>query len=502
MDDTRRSRPPDAVSAKGRPEREQASKRDSAEVSPVRAKGHPEREQASKRDSAGAGPVRAAVAGALATALPCGGRVAIALSGGRDSVALLDAAAAVADGASVEVVAFHVEHGLSPNAGAWTRFCADACAARAVPCHVEQVTISRGPRISVEAAAREARYAALASLAAAHGVTAVLLAHHADDQAETTLLQLLRGAGPRGLAAMPKARHDGRIHWLRPFLDLPRTRIEAYAHERSLAFVDDESNADTRYRRNALRRDLVPVLRAIAPGYPSALARAASLQGEAAALLDDLAAIDARCGYDGVALDRATLAGLDGRRARNLLRWFLRQQGLQAPSRARLAAMLRQLVHADADARVSVRHAGAAVGVHRGRIIVHRAECEPFARGWDGADSVTLPHGTLSLVPGLGSGIAARHLRTPGVTIRSGVDGERLALAGRVARRPVADLLREAGIPHWARRGLPRIYCGGTLAAVAPLGVDAAFAAAPDEAARTIVWQPAPECVEHTRLLW
>ena len=452
--------------------------------------------------SAEVSPVRPAVAGALATALPRGGRIAIAFSGGRDSVVLLDAAVAVADEASVETVAFHVEHGLSPNAGAWARFCAGACAARAVPCYVEEVTIARGARISVEAAAREARYAALASLAAAHGVTAVLLAHHADDQAETTLLQLLRGAGPRGLAAMPKVRHDGRIQWLRPFLDLPRARIEAYARERSLAFVDDESNADARYRRNALRRDLVPVLRAIAPGYPSPLVRAASLQGEAAALLDDLAAMDARSGYDGVTLDRATLAMLDGRRARNLLRWFLRQQGLPAPSRARLATMLRQLVHADADARVSVRHAGASVGVHRGRIIVHRVECEPFARGWDGADSVTLPHGTLSLVPGRGSGIAARHLRAPGVTIRSGVDGERLALAGRAARRPVADLLREAGIPHWERRGLPRIYCGDALAAVAPLGVDAAFAAAPDEAARTIVWQPAPEGVQRARLLW
>jgi tRNA(Ile)-lysidine synthase len=490
MADTRRSAVPDAVRAKGRPEREQASKRDSAEGSPVRAKGRPEREQASKRDSAEVSSVRAAVARALASTVPRGGRVAVALSGGRDSVVLLDAAAALAEAASVEVVAFHVEHGLSANAGAWARFCGAFCAARAVPCHVERVSVARGPRISVEAAAREARYAALAALAAAHGASAVLLAHHADDQAETLLLQLLRGAGPRGLAAMPAARYDGRIHWLRPFLDLPRARIEGYARERSLAFVDDESNADPRYRRNALRRGVVPALRAIAPGYPAAVARAASLQGEAAALLDDLAAVDARSGYDGVALDRATLAALDARRGRNLLRWFLRQQGLPAPSQARLAAMLRQLAHADADARVSVGHASAVVGVHRGRILVHRAECEPFARKWDGAESVALPHGTLTLVPGLGRGIAARHLRTFGVTIRSGVAGERLVLAGRAARRPVADLLREAGIPHWERRGLPRIYCGGTLAAVAPLGVDVAFAAAPGEPAREIVWRP------------
>ena len=445
-----------------------------------------------KGDGSDVSLVRAAVADALASRLPHGGRVAVALSGGRDSVVLLDATIALAEHAPIVIVAFHVEHGLSANAGAWARFCADSCAARALPCHIERVRVARGPRISVEASAREARYAALAALAAAHGVTAVLLAHHADDQAETALLQLLRGAGPRGLAAMPAARYDGRVHWLRPFLDLPRARIEAYAQDRSLAFVDDESNADPRYRRNALRRDVVPALRDIVPGYPGTVARAASLQAEAASLLDELAVIDARSGYDGVALDRAALAALDARRARNLLRWFLRQQGLPAPSQARLAAMMQQLVHAEADARVSLRHAGASIGVHRGRILVHRPECEPFACGWDGTDSVALPHGTLMLVPGVGHGIAARHLRASGVTIRSGVAGERLGLAGRAARRPVSDLLREAGVPHWERRGLPRIYCGGTLAAVAPLGVDAAFAAAPGEPARDIAWRPGP----------
>ena len=154
--------------------------------------------------------------------------------------------------------------------------------------------------------------------------------------------------------------------------------------------------------------------------------------------------------------------------------------------------MLQQLVHADADARVSLRHAGASIGIHRGRILVHRAECEPFAHGWDGTDAVALPHGTLTLVSRVGHGIAARHLRASGITIRSGLPGERLALAGRTARRPVADLLREAGIPHWERRGLPRICCGGALAAVAILGVDAAFAAAPGEPARDIVWRPGP----------
>ena len=161
------------------------------------------------------GALPAAVARAIANALPTGGRVAVALSGGRDSVALLDATLAAATPASSGVVALHVDHGLSPNASHWAQFCRALCAERGVVCDVASVVVGREARISVEAAARTARYAALSRLARAHGVAAVLLAHHADDQAETLLLQLLRGAGPRGLAAMPAARFDG-IWWLRP----------------------------------------------------------------------------------------------------------------------------------------------------------------------------------------------------------------------------------------------------------------------------------------------
>jgi tRNA(Ile)-lysidine synthase len=402
---------------------------------------------------------------------------------------LLDSTHAVAAALRCDVVGLHVHHGLSPNADAWYEFCRAACDERRVPFAMRRVQVQRSPRTSLEAAARAARYAALAELADEQRVDALLLAHHADDQAETLLLQLLRGAGAPGLAAMPPARIVGRRVWLRPFLALPRARLEAYAAARALRFIDDESNADARHRRNALRERVVPTLRSIAPGYPVTLARAARHQAEAAALLDDLARLDAQHALDCATLDRAALRALQPPRARNLLRWFLASHGLRAPSAARLDEMLHQLCAASADARVALRHAGAEVGVHHGRIRVHRPPPAPFCQGWKGEPRVELAHGTLALTRRLGGGIASRHLDASTVTIRAGSAGERLQLAGRV-RRPVADLLREAGVPHWDRLALPRVYCNEALAGVACLGIDTAFVAAPDEAGFALEWHP------------
>jgi tRNA(Ile)-lysidine synthase len=441
-------------------------------------------------DSGGHAAIRGAVAGLLLQALPEGGHVGVALSGGRDSVALLDAALAVAEDVRCSVSAFHIGHGLSPNADIWSRFCGELCATRGVPFASRNVHVVRAARISVEAAARAARYDALAALAHEHGAAAVLLGHHADDQAETMLLQLLRGAGPRGLAAMPRSRVECDIRWLRPFLALPRAAIDRYATQRALHYIEDESNADPRYRRNALRTTVVPALRALAPGYPGVLGRAAEHQAEAAALLDELAELDARVAYDGASLDCAVLRALDPPRARNLLRWFLRRRGLRAPSATRLADMLRQLVTAGRDARTDIAHAGAKIGVHRGRVMIHRPAPAYFALEWSGASSVVLPHGTLLFNATRGTGIAAHHLRAARVTLRAGTSGERLGVAGCASRRAVADLLREAGVPHWDRIGVPRVYCGDALAAVARAGVDATFAARRDEPAFALDWRP------------
>ena len=357
---------------------------------------------------------------------------------------------------------------------------------------MRRVAVPRAPRTSLEASARHARYEALAAAAREAGTAAVVLAHHRDDQAETLLLQLLRGAGPHGLAAMPAARTDANgLVWLRPLLDVPRAAIEAYVAQRGLRYVDDESNADARHARNALRRGVLPALAAAAPGYVATLARAARLQADAALLADDLAAIDARAAVDAGTLDRRILATLPGHRARNLLRWHLRSLGLPPPSHARLAAMLAQLTGARSDAGVRLAHASVEIGVHREHIVVHAPPPPPYEAHWDGVQPLTLPHGRLSLAPTRDGGLDPARLRRAPLVVRPRRGGERLALAADRPRRALASLLREASVPPWERAALPLLFCGDDLAAVPGLGVDAAFRAAPGEAGVALVWLPA-----------
>ena len=423
--------------------------------------------------------------------------VTVALSGGRDSMVLLDALATAAPAHGIALAAIHVHHGLSPRADAWAEFCADACAARGVTLNVHRVAVDRASGMGIEAAARAARYAVFA----AADTDFVALAHHADDQAETLLLQLLRGAGAHGLAAMPVVRplHDG-VALLRPLVELPAAALQAYARAHGLDWIEDESNSDTALRRNFLRREIAPLLAATFPGYPATLARAAQLQGETAQLLDELAAVDARdvtaanADAGAHALDRAAFASLAQRaphRASNLLRWFLRRHGLRAPSAARLGAMQRQLAGAAADARVRLAHDGAEIGIHRGRILVHAPALPPWRAAWQGETTLALPHGTLEFVAVAGSGLAATALARATVIVRPRAGGERIRFAPDGPRQTVKRLLHAADMPHWQRDALPLVFCGDALAAIPGIGVDAAFAAAIGERGFEVRWHPA-----------
>lgn len=419
------------------------------------------------------------------------GRLAVALSGGRDSVVLLDALAQLAATRSLSLTAIHVHHGLSINANAWAQFCADLCRTRNIAFTVRKVEVPRTPGLSLEAEARRARYAALADAALQQAISHIALAHHQDDQAETVLLQLLRGAGPHGLAAMPQTRGDPRgLLWLRPLLEVARSEIDRYRAARKLTFVDDESNLDRRHLRNALRMTALPALKAISPQLAPILARAAAHQGEASLLLDELAAVDATPAFDGATLDRALLGELAPPRARNLLRWFLRQHALPAPSTARLAAMLAQLTRARPDARVKLVHAGTEIGVYHGRINVHGPPPPAYSVPWAGQAVLALPHGTLAFERTLGQGVAAKRLGAAQVTVRARGGGERLQLAPGRPRRALKAILHEAGIPEWERQRLPLLFCGDELAAVPGLGVDVAYQAGGTAPGFALRWEP------------
>jgi len=436
--------------------------------------------------------VRRAVAAWVASLPPGHGPVAFALSGGRDSMTLLDAGAAALAAVGRTAVALHVHHGLHADADAWAGACARACESRGVAFASRRVAIARAPRASLEALARDARYEALAALAIANGATTIALAHHQDDQAETLLLQLGRGAGPAGLAAMPAESLDERgLRWCRPLVGVTRADIDAYASARGLAWVDDPSNADVRLRRNAVRARVAPAIAAALPGYPATLARAAAHQADAAALLDALAAIDARAaGFDAASgtLASATLAALEPARARNLLRWFLRRRGLPPPSSARLDAMLRQLAGARRDATIELAHAGAIVGRHRGRVAVHDPAPADYRLAWHGEPAVALPHGELAFEPAEGRGVDARRAGE-GLEIRPRRGGERMRLAAGCARRELKSLLRESDLPPWERDALPLVVAGDALVAVPGLGVDADWQAPAGSAGLVPVWR-------------
>lgn len=286
-------------------------------------------------------PLPDKVRATLARHLAPGARLRLGLSGGLDSMVLLHVLAGLRP--EYAVAALHVHHGLSAHADEWATFCRQACAQLEIPLQVVRVRLDLDAAEGVEATARGARYEALAK----PGADAIVTAHHADDQTETVLFQLLRGGGPRALAAMPESRPLAPgLLLVRPLLASLRSELEAYAHQHGLRWVEDDSNIDPRYTRNALRLDVMPAIARHLPNYREHLISSAQRMAEAADLLDDLAELDgAEAGLPG-SLDCAILKRLSESRARNLLAHYLRVQGVPLPSPAHLTEMLRQLKEA------------------------------------------------------------------------------------------------------------------------------------------------------------
>jgi len=428
-----------------------------------------------------------------------GARLTVGLSGGVDSVVLLDCLRRAARHRGWHVAAVHVNHQLSPNAGRWAAFCRRLCAARRVPLEVVPVDVAhRGS--GQEAAARAARYAAFAK----QDCEFIVLAHHLDDQAETVLLQLLRGAGVRGLAAMPLVRkaEGGRRKAevpapaiLRPLLGVTRAEILGYAKARGLKWIEDESNRDTRHARNFLRHDVLPLLGRRFPGYRATLARSARHLGEAAAVLDEVAAADGAGQLSGGSLAVAALRRLPPARARNLLRHFLDSQGVSMPATQHLDEALRQVMAARQDARIVMELDGARLRRFGGRVHVVRAAGVPreLRRRWRGERRLGLPElgGTVALERTTGRGIGIVRLAGAAVTIRVRQGGERLRPDRRRPRRSLKNLLQEARMEPWRRERLPLLFCGEQLVWVPGIGVDCAFRARRGEPAIAPAWLPA-----------
>jgi tRNA(Ile)-lysidine synthase len=281
--------------------------------------------------------------------------LAVAFSGGADSTALLLAAAQRWPGA---VQAIHVHHGLQAAADAFTEHCVRTCQALQVPLHVRRVDARPAPGESPEDAARTARYEALAGAAREAGLACVLLAQHADDQAETLLLALSRGAGLPGLASMPARFERHGVAFLRPLLDVPGPELRRWLRDQGVAFVEDPTNADTRYTRNRIRREVMPALEQAFPQFRETFARSARHAAQAQRLLEEVAAADLSA--MGGEPDIGRLQALSRARQANLLRHWLRIAHGQRCSAAQLDELLAQV--ADCTTRGHRLHLKAGTG--------------------------------------------------------------------------------------------------------------------------------------------
>lgn len=433
--------------------------------------------------------VRAALVDTLKTP---DARVCVALSGGVDSVVLLDLLTRLRDDLCFELSAAHVSHGISAHSAEWALFCARLCERLDVPLSVFEVSVARDDPDGLEAAARKMRHAALNSLS----VDWLVFGHHADDQAETMLFRLARGAGVRGLAAMRGTvpAQDGKPGRVRPMLGLRRADILVYAQHQKLQWVEDDSNTDVRFARNFLRCRVLPVLEQGVAGAVGNMARAAGNLAEADGLLEDLAELDRQqCSPDAHGgLTLQALLSLPDARVLNVLRSGMRQLNLQSPSRKRLLELVRQLRQGVSRPLRSVL-GEVACCVYRGRIWL-----EPAVDAPPPASLVLNPEpgcvrwgaGAVRLESTVGAGVSLARLQAAtSVSLTTRWEGMGLRVGPGRPRRMFRKLCQDLGVPPWWRDRLPVLCLDGQVAWVGEIGVAGGFECAPDEPGVVLSWQ-------------
>lgn len=425
--------------------------------------------------------------------------IIVGLSGGVDSVVLLDILSRLAAQMRFKLSALHVNHGISRNAADWSHFCARLCARHGIPITVAYLRVTKTAGESLEALAREKRYHIFSRLRgdSRQCLTFLALAQHRDDQAETVLLQLFRGAGVRGLSAMPQLKKqsiDAAPQILRPLLDTTRNRIEAYAALRHLQWIQDDSNDDVQFKRNFLRHKVFPVLTRIYPGLSGTLSRSSRHMAEASQLLDELAESDARqCMVSG-RLVVAALNELSLPRARNLLRYVLWRQGIPVPNTVRLAEILRQLLSSAPDTRLHIPFGNHEIRVYQGCVYIQKASRQPDAGlqwTWRGETELVLDAacGSILFNHVQGQGISSEKLMQAPVIIKTRQGGERFKPDCNRPRRSLKNLLQEASIAPWSRYTLPLLYCGEKLVWVPQIGIDCEFQARSGEHGIDLEWR-------------
>lgn len=430
---------------------------------------------------------RAWLAARLAELLPDYPAVSlcVAVSGGMDSTVLLAALAGSHRGARPKLRAVHVDHGLHANSPIWSAQCRALADSLGVPLEVLTANISRARGDSLEAVARESRYALLAANLSQGEF--LLTAHHEDDQLETVLLQLFRGGGPAGIAAMPPLTRFARGWLARPLLTRTRSDLHAWAKANKLSWSEDDTNEDETLSRNYLRRRILPLIRERWPGVATAVARSARHAAEAQRLLDILARRDVERAADGDRLAVSALRALPPDRRRNALRFWITQSGHRPPDASRLAEICGPLLEAREDANPRVVWNGAlaqrdggwlaigpegAPGTEAAQPVLWHWRSQRDCRLSDGRGKLELrhdPRGPLDLDA----------LPEP-LMVRTRSGGERLRPRRGGPRRALKNLLQEAHVSITERKRLPLLWSGDRLVAAADLWCDESVQAGPD----------------------
>lgn len=410
-----------------------------------------------------------------------------------DSVVLLHLLQSIAPRFQWQLSALHVHHGISANADAWAEFCIKLCAQYAIPLQIERVDIAPlRDEHGVEAAARKLRHAVFLKQACDF----VALAHHADDQAETLMLQLLRGAGVKGVSAMPVLKPANlQMHaTVRPLLDVARALLHDYASQNGLSWIEDESNTDVRYPRNFLRHRILPELEAHFPQYRETLARSAQHFAEAGQLMDELAQLDASQALEGETLDVNVLRSLSHVRAKNLLRYFLHVRGAVMPQSVQLEDMLHQLCDAREDAAVCVSFGDWEVRRYQDGVYAMRAQ-SPFdpaaVLAWAGEGELLWSAMGVKIIftTASGNGISLDKLKGGKISLRLRSGEESMRLHSKGANRSLKNILQEKHIPPWQRERLPLLYCGDELVAIIGVAIHADYQADEGEKSLLVSWK-------------
>lgn len=423
-------------------------------------------------------------------------RIAVAWSGGRDSTALLHATLIAAQPLGVEVIALHVHHGLSPQADAWVAFCEAQAArwSRRFPIRLRIARLEGRPERgeSVEAWARQARYRALRRMAMEEGADTVLLAHHRLDQAETVLIQALRGGGVAGLAGMPREAEREGICWLRPWLDREPQAIAAYVRRHRLQHIEDDSNADPRFARNRLRLQVWPAIEQAFPQATTTLADTASWAQQAAVCLDELAAQDLAGMSDQRGLVIARWAATSEARRANALRHWLRAQfGRPAPA----SLVLRLMTELGQAGQGSWEGEGGRLRAYRGRLSwvaqapatdVHPARESTCGIRRAGRHALPGWGGTLSVQRVSEDGVPLAWLAA--LELRERCGGEQFQAGVGRPPRSLKKQFQARAVPAWERDG-PLVYSGGQLVFVPGLGLDARVIGLPGQPLVQLSWE-------------